>query len=399
MKLVICGASGFLGCQLIPRLKGCQLLLVGRDTARLHQLFPEHDSCRYEDWENQADGADAVINLAVINNNQTASWQEVEQVNVDLPCALAQGMQRQGIKQLIQISSVHALDTHNASNYARSKRLATEKLAQFYQLSLTTIYLPMVWGESWPHSLRFLNQLPETMAKALFRPLAALKPTVHVDTLLAALLEALEQQPAERVVCDDIGMNRWYQALSAVIDYGFALSILLFFWWLLALLAIWVRSTSPGPGIFAQTRVGQNGTPFTCYKFRTMKAGTQHAGTHEVSAASVTPVGAFLRRTKLDELPQIWNILRGELRLVGPRPGLPVQQELFEARYAAGVYDIKPGITGWAQIHDIDMSDPQRLAIWDARYIAMRGLLLDIRIILATAFGHGQGDRTADTKD
>ncbi|MBE0694890.1 MAG: sugar transferase [Aquamicrobium sp.] len=167
-------------------------------------------------------------------------------------------------------------------------------------------------------------------------------------------------------------------------------------WWLLGLIWLLVRVQSPGPGIFAQTRVGRNGAEFTCYKFRTMKTGTAQAATNEVPMEAVTRVGRFLRRTKLDELPQIWNILRNEISLVGPRPCLPVQMQLVEARRRRGVLSLKPGITGLAQVNGIDMSDPERLARWDARYLALQSLALDARILLATAKGRGQGDRVAD---
>jgi lipopolysaccharide/colanic/teichoic acid biosynthesis glycosyltransferase len=125
-----------------------------------------------------------------------------------------------------------------------------------------------------------------------------------------------------------------------------------------------------------------------------MANGTKQAGTHEVSAASITKIGGWLRRTKIDELPQVVNIVRGELSLVGPRPSLPVQTQLIEERARRGVFAVRPGITGLAQIEDIDMSDPERLARWDRQYVMRRSLLLDLRIILATFTGRGQGDRT-----
>ncbi len=124
-----------------------------------------------------------------------------------------------------------------------------------------------------------------------------------------------------------------------------------------------------------------------------MKQGTKQAGTHEVSMASVTKIGAFMRKTKVDELPQVINILRNEISLIGPRPCLMLQEELIEARNSNGVLTVKPGISGLAQIKGIDMSNPKELALTDAKYIALRSLLLDLKIMLATVTGSGQGDR------
>lgn len=156
-----------------------------------------------------------------------------------------------------------------------------------------------------------------------------------------------------------------------------------------------IRLSSPGPVLFAQTRVGRERRPFTCYKFRTMYVGTRQAGTHEVTQASVTRVGAFLRKTKIDEIPQLWNVVRGEMCLVGPRPCLPVQEELIAERERRGVYSVTPGITGLGQIRGIDMSDPVRLAECDAEYVARRSWQFDLKILLWTLRGQGMEDRVS----
>ena len=164
---------------------------------------------------------------------------------------------------------------------------------------------------------------------------------------------------------------------------------------LLLLCAIAIKATSSGPVIFAQERVGRNERRFTCYKLRTMYQATPHLASHEVSVSAVTPVGLFLRKIKLDELPQLVNVLRGDMSLVGPRPCLPSQTELIEARRAAGVYALRPGITGIAQVQGVDMSQPAALATLDATYLAKAGLLTDLRILLLTVAGRGNGDRVA----
>ena len=125
-----------------------------------------------------------------------------------------------------------------------------------------------------------------------------------------------------------------------------------------------------------------------------MQIGTKNAATHTVPKHNITKIGAFLRRAKIDELPQVWNILRNDLSLVNPRPSLQSQTSLVGLRMESGVLKEKPGITGWAQIHKIDMSDPQKLTRKDAEYITLRTLSLDFKIILATALGKGAGDNT-----
>jgi lipopolysaccharide/colanic/teichoic acid biosynthesis glycosyltransferase len=184
-----------------------------------------------------------------------------------------------------------------------------------------------------------------------------------------------------------------FRFVKRFIDLAFAVGVLLFFWWGLLVIWILVRLQTSGPGIFAQERVGHKGRIFTCYKFRTMHTGTAQAGTHEVAASSVTKLGVFLRKTKLDELPQIWNILKNELSLIGPRPCLPSQAHLVEIRRANGVFELKPGISGLAQINNVDMSNPEKLLYWDVRYLQRQSLKLDLKIILQTALGGGQGDK------
>ena len=150
-----------------------------------------------------------------------------------------------------------------------------------------------------------------------------------------------------------------------------------------------------GSPIFRQERVGRSRRSFTLFKFRTMPIDTRSVGTHEIDGATLRPFGQFLRRSKLDELPQLVNVLRGEMSLVGPRPCLTNQLELIEARSARNVFDVLPGITGLAQLNNIDMSTPELLAEWDQRMINNFTFLDYARYILMTATGQGAGDRVA----
>lgn len=148
-----------------------------------------------------------------------------------------------------------------------------------------------------------------------------------------------------------------------------------------------------GSPIFRQERVGRNKKPFTLVKFRTMRSDTASVASHLASKDSITKVGAFLRKTKLDELPQLWNVLKGEMSLVGPRPGLFNQEELTAARDALGVYSVRPGITGEAQVNSIDMSTPVKLAEIDAKMINELSVSSYFKFILMAVTGKGMGDR------
>ena len=147
-----------------------------------------------------------------------------------------------------------------------------------------------------------------------------------------------------------------------------------------------------GSPLFRQERVGRGQKPFTLVKFRTMKVGTASVASHLADNSAITPMGAFLRRTKLDELPQLWNVLLGDMSLVGPRPGLFNQAELLQARQQHGVFAARPGITGLAQVSGIDMSTPERLAQTDAQMLASLNVVSYFRYILQTVTGSGQGD-------
>lgn len=150
-----------------------------------------------------------------------------------------------------------------------------------------------------------------------------------------------------------------------------------------------------GSPVFKQQRVGKNKKPFTLYKFRTMNVKAQSVATHLANTAEITKFGSFLRKSKLDELPQLINVVLGDMSLVGPRPNLFNQTELIEERESRGVYNVVPGITGLAQINEIDMSTPKELAIKDAEMIQSLTIADYFKYIFATVGGKGQGDRVA----
>ena len=144
--------------------------------------------------------------------------------------------------------------------------------------------------------------------------------------------------------------------------------------------------------LFMQERVGRNEKLFTLIKFRTMRKNTASIASHLVDKSAITPLGRFLRKTKLDELPQLWNVLMGEMSLVGPRPGLSSQLELQDARRRHNVFIARPGITGLAQIKNIDMSTPEILAQTDAKMILELSPCSYFKFIFMTILGRGHGD-------
>jgi O-antigen biosynthesis protein WbqP len=147
-----------------------------------------------------------------------------------------------------------------------------------------------------------------------------------------------------------------------------------------------------GSPIFRQERIGRDQKPFTLLKFRTMRPDTASVATHLVDVSAITPLGSFLRQYKLDELPQLWNVLKGEMSLVGPRPCLLIQTELICERESRAVFSARPGITGMAQVNNIDMSTPKLLAETDALMLKNLTMLAYFKYIFLTVSGKGLGD-------
>ncbi|EGQ7828663.1 sugar transferase [Vibrio parahaemolyticus] len=174
-------------------------------------------------------------------------------------------------------------------------------------------------------------------------------------------------------------------------DFLAAFCGLLFLWPILLIVTI-IGFFDTGSPIFVQERVGRNKKPFKLIKFRTMSVETKSVASHLASNASITKLGAFLRKTKIDELPQLINVVKGEMSLVGPRPNLFNQEELIKERDAQGVYNVLPGITGLAQVQNIDMSTPELLAKTDKQMIDTLTLKDYFKYILMTATGSGSGD-------
>jgi O-antigen biosynthesis protein WbqP len=152
--------------------------------------------------------------------------------------------------------------------------------------------------------------------------------------------------------------------------------------------AVLVKLTSRGAVLYWSDRVGRNNRIFSMPKFRTMRTDTPQVASHLLSDpdAWLTPIGGFLRTTSLDELPQLWSILKGDMSLVGPRPALFNQHDLIALRTAAGVHELPVGLTGWAQINGRDESPLEEKVAHDAQYLRQRSFLLDLKILALTAW-------------
>jgi lipopolysaccharide/colanic/teichoic acid biosynthesis glycosyltransferase/nucleoside-diphosphate-sugar epimerase len=225
---------------------------------------------------------------------------------------------------------------------------------------------------------RLLGSLQIDSSKA--RQMLGWEPPVLVDEGLrrAVFVESFPVLKGELLI-------RIFDVVFSLLGLILCMPILAVLWVL-----VWFDSGSP---LFRQMRVGRHQQPFVLMKFRTMRPDTASVATHLVDASATTAFGRFLRRTKLDELPQLWNVLKGEMSLVGPRPCLFNQEELIWERVKQEVFNVRPGITGLAQVNGIDMAKPRLLAETDAQMVKTLSLLNYFRYIFLTVVGKGAGDR------
>jgi O-antigen biosynthesis protein WbqP len=175
--------------------------------------------------------------------------------------------------------------------------------------------------------------------------------------------------------------------MKRLFDLAAALAAAVFLALPIVMTALAVRLTSPGPALYWSERVGRHNRIFKMPKFRSMRIDTPALATHLLQNPEhwLTPVGSFLRKSSLDELPQLWSILKGDMSFVGPRPALFNQDDLIALRTEKGVHQLVPGLTGWAQVNGRDeLPIPQKVAL-DAEYLECRSLLFDIKILWMTA--------------
>ena len=196
-----------------------------------------------------------------------------------------------------------------------------------------------------------------------------------------------------------------YRIVKRLLDIIASVFLIVLFCLPLLVLMACIRLTSEGAAIFKQKRVGRNGKVFVCYKLRTMYENAPPSlSTAEFFDAEryVTPIGRLLRRTSLDELPQLLNVLKGDMSIIGPRPLIPEEKALHQKRQERGIYSIRPGMTGLAQVKGRDMLTDSEKLVFDCEYVNNMSLLLDLKILFFTAFnvvtGKGVGDRKKEKR-
>ena len=175
-----------------------------------------------------------------------------------------------------------------------------------------------------------------------------------------------------------------YPILKRTIDILLSITLLIVLLPLFSVIAIIIYLQDQGPAIFKQTRIGREGQEFTFLKFRSMPVATPNLESHEVAKLTITPFGKILRRTNLDELPQFFNVLKGDMSFIGPRPPIPSQVNLIELRRQNGSLSLRPGLTGWAQVNSFDGMPESEKARLDGEYAQQFSLLLDLLILIRT---------------
>ena len=195
-------------------------------------------------------------------------------------------------------------------------------------------------------------------------------------------------------------MEKGKDVLKRIFDFLMSLIAIIILSPVILIVALAVKFTSPGPMLFKQRRIGKDNIEFEIYKFRTMRIDTPNVPTHLLENPDqwITPVGKFLRKTSLDELPQLFNILKGEMSIVGPRPALYNQIDLKEMRTKVGVHKLVPGLTGWAQINGRDEIPLSLKVSLDKEYLDRKSFFLDIKIIFMTALSVLKSDGVQEGK-
>ena len=399
MNIIITGATGFIGKQLIPLLnfKKNKIYLFGRDIKKLNEFYPKYMVYEYKDIEKVMNKESIILHLAVKNNdkdNNKKYLKEFQKVNVIFAEEIYRKALQAKSKIFINLSTVNIFSENKKDPYSITKRKLMNNINSKNQLKFINLILPIVYGSKFSGKLNLFNIFPSSVTSILMTFISAFKPTMNIK-LLADHINRKEfiKIDYDMIIADDKNDNIFFKIFKKSIDIFFSLLILIFFCWLILIISLLIKISSNGSIIFAHERVGKNNVIFNCYKFRTMKLNTKVAATHKVSSEQVTFIGKILRKTKLDEIPQVINVLKGDMSFIGPRPCLPLLKDIVKLREKYKINTILPGITGLAQVNGIDMSNPNKLIKTELQYFKLRSILSEIKIIILTLLGRGSGDK------
>ena len=395
-KVLVTGASGYIGVPLVDLLSksSYSISVAGRSEQKLKQLFPSIECFSYKELFSKKLRFDYIIHLAVANNDSILHEKDFYNTNVKLLSDLLSFSQHSQVTKFFNFTSIHVF-TKRANPYVKTKREALKLLDTVEGFSIHNIFLPAVYDDYLlKGKLKILSKFPRLIRIIAIYILSSIAPLIRKRKLCTKIIRliSLSNPPRNNYFYDDKNRNLIFKTIKIIVDVSFSLTVIILFFWLLAIISLLIKLNSKGPIFFTQDRIGEKGCVFKIYKFRTMHMGTKNIGTHRVEEKQITSLGKFLRKTKLDELPQIINILLGQMSLIGPRPGLSSQKALYMERKKRGVYSVKPGISGYSQLNNIDMSEPKKIAEWDQRYVAMRSIIFDFKLILNT-LTDGFGDR------
>lgn len=384
MKFVVSGGFSSLGARLVPLLAqaGHTLLLVCRDGEGPVLSHPGTTVTSFSNWESHAEGFEIFIDLGCSKYPEDGCPSYNTKRHLDWVSTLALKARRLGMSRFVYFSTMDSTPKGRDSLAdffgSASEESARSTLGGFVEI----VYLGRVHGEK-SAKMSFRGFFSERVTN-LF---SALRPTTSIHLVVQHLLEARSSRRLPfLILTDKKSQNFGYLVWRALVDGLFVVTVLLL---LPALMGVWlvVVLNDGRPGLFSQERVGRERSVFRCFKLRTMRKGTVSMGTHHVSQHAITGVGRTLRRFKIDELPQVWNILRGEMSLIGPRPCLPTQEDVVAARTSRDVFDIRPGLTGWAQVKGVDMREAEKLARYDAEYIGLQSIWIDVLVLKETLLG------------
>lgn len=392
MKIVVTGASGFVASELLPRLAdaGHELILVSRDLDTVRLRYPNQLVFGYREWAEFSQSADLLLHLATLNNNAKGSEEHYRAANVKLTQDVAREAKNAGIQRFFYVSSVHTLRPGIQSLYAQSKLEGEMAGAEEFGPGFVSVVMGNVHGRSYSGALSILNRMPVFSRRMLFGFVAALRPTTSVGLLHKLLTEAKSRPNPYRVIVTDDKLELIaYRIWQQILNFGFiAFAALVAPAFLVIVLGI--RIADGAPAMFSQSRLGKNGRVFTIFKLRTMRFGAKEFPTHLANPREITKLGWVLRKLKLDEFPQVVNVACGQMNLVGPRPSLISQKEVIESRNRLRSDRVVPGISGWAQVHGVDMSDPETLSKLDYEYSKLQSVLVDLQILVKTICGGWQ---------